>query len=332
MSDRIGIGVIGCGRWGQNLVRVFNQLSEARVIICCNKSDRDRLDNLKSAYPHIKTTQKVDDVLMSSDVDAIVVATPDQTHFDIGRQALEAGKHAFVEKPLALSLPQAEQLTSLATSKGRTLMTGHIMQYHPAVQWIRQRLVTGQATPVSILSTRVEFGIAKAHADILWSSAIHDVSMIQYLLGREPDEVFATEASLNDEKLADILFVDMTFSAGVAGHIYAGFAGPYRERRLTLHTNREIMVFDGLTGNLEIFARKASQLNAESGIREYTKQFEAGKRVELGDIQEPLMVECQHFLNCIKAKVVPLSGGENALAVMRMLDRIERALDRARTT
>jgi len=326
VSDRIGVGIIGCGRWGQNLIRVFNQLSEASVIICCNKSNHDRLDKLQSAYPHIETTQEVNDVLINSRVDAVAVATPDQTHFDIGRQALRAGKHVFIEKPLALSLLQAKDLIDLAESRGRILMTGHIMQYHPAIQWTRQRLAAGQANPVSILSTRVEFGIAKADADLLWSSVIHDVSMIQYILGSEPEQVYAVGASLNDDRLRDILFVNLIFPGGVVGHIYAGFAGPYRERRLILHANSEIVVFDGLTGSLKLFARRASKSGAESGIREYEKQFEAGRSIDLADMQEPLVVECRHFLECVKTNMIPLSGGENALAVMRTLGKIEKVL------
>ncbi len=330
MTNKIGIGIIGCGRWGQNLIRVFNGLSEARLVICCNKSNNGQLDQLKSMYPYTETTHNVADVLTNSRVDAVVVVTPDQTHFDISMKAIEVGKHVFVEKPLALSFDEAKEMISFAKSKGKILMTGQIMLYHPAIKWIKERLATGPMNPVSILSTRIDFGVARADADLLWSLATHDVSIIQYLLGNSPEEVHALRASINDKRLGDMLFVNLTFPSGVIGHINAGFAGPHRERRLVLHTTREIVVFDGLTGNLELFARKDSKVGGESGIREYGKQFEAGHRVELVNAPEPLIIECQHFLDCIKTNMAPLSGGENALSVMRTLDKIESAIKSAK--
>jgi UDP-2-acetamido-3-amino-2,3-dideoxy-glucuronate N-acetyltransferase len=324
----ISIAVIGCGRWGQNLIRVFGDLQDAHLIACCNKSNDEGLRQLKVRYPNIETTHKVPDVLASPRVDAIVIATPDQTHFEFAKQALDAGKHVFVEKPLALSLGQAKELVDLADSRSRVLMTGHILQYHPAIRWIKERLVTEFTSPVSVLSRRVEFGIARGGGDLLWSSAIHDVSVIQYLLQDEPEGICGAGASLNNEGAYDVLFINLLFRGGVVGHIYAGFAGPHRERRLVLHTMREIIVLDGLTGSLELFTRQARLANAEAGMREYNKQFDKGRRLEIPNAPEPLKLECQHFLDCIKTNQTPLSGGEDALAVIRTLDRIERALQR----
>jgi predicted dehydrogenase len=255
-----------------------------------------------------------------------VVATPDQNHFCIVREALEAGNHVFVEKPLALSLAQAEELVSLAEARDKILMTGHIMQYHWAVRWIKERIETGCIHPRSVLATRVEFGIARADTDLLWSSAIHDVSVIQYLLGKEPRKIDAAEASISDEGMRDILFITMTFDGGVIVHIYAGFAGPYRERKLIIHAMQEIVSFDGLSESLNLLTRKSSLDNVQSHKREYGRQFDGAHRMEIQETEEPLLVECQHFLDCIKTNKTPLSGGRNSLAVIRTLDRIERAL------
>jgi predicted dehydrogenase len=179
---------------------------------------------------------------------------------------------------------------------------------------------------VSILSTRIEFGTAKVDSDLLWSTVVHDVSIVQYLLGNEPRKICAVGASLNEEKLKDIIFINLIFPSNVIGHISAGFAGPYRDRRLVLHTTQETIVFDGLNGNLELFTRKTSEANAAYGIREYEKQFGAGQKIELNK-EEPLKVEGQHFIDCIKMNQAPQSGGENALAVMRTLDKIEKTLN-----
>ncbi len=322
----IGVAIIGCGRWGQNLISVFSQLSCAQVVACCNQSNRARLNQLSGQYPHMETTQSLGAVWTNPKVDAIVVATPDHNHFEIARQGLEAGKHVFVEKPLASSLANAQELVTLAEARGKVLMTGHILQFHPAVQWIKRRMGTASMSPVSMLSTRVEFGIVRASADLLWSSAVHDVSIIQYLLESEPEEICAVEASINNKGLRDILFVNLLFPGHVVGHIYAAFAGPSRERRLVVHTMREIIVFDGLLGSLELLSRRAPDARVESGTREYDRQFDKARIVEIPPGQQPLMVECQHFLDCIRTGGTPLSGGQNALAVMRTLERIERAL------
>lgn len=325
----ISIAVIGCGRWGQNLIRVFNELQDAQLTACCNKSNDDRLHQLEARYPHIETTHNIYDILASTKVDAIVVATPDQAHFEIAKQALNSGKHVFVEKPLALSIIQAKELVDLAYARSRILMTGHILQYHPAIQWIKERLVSGVSRAISILSNRVEFVIGRAGVDLLWSSVIHDVSVIQYLMGAEPVEICSVGASIHNEGTLDLLFINLLFPKGTIGHIYNGFAGPYRERKLILHTMQEIVVFDGFTGSLELFERHALLANVDAGRREYNKQFDKGHRFEIPDAPEPLKVECQHFLDCIKTNQTPLSGGENALAVFRTLDRIERALHRS---
>jgi len=326
MDNRIGIGIIGCGRWGQNLIRAFNGLLDARVVIYSNKSNKGRLEELKTIFPLIKSTQNITDVMENPDVDAVVVSTPDATHFDIAKRALKAGKHLFVEKPIALSFDQAKELVASAKSQNKILMAGHIMQYHPAIQWIKERLATGQANPISILSSRIDFGIAAADANLLWSSVIHDVSMIQYLLGSEPKELCVAGSSFNAQKLNDILYINMVFPLNVVGHIHAGFAGPYRERRLILHTTEEIIVFDGVSGHLDLFSRKVSRPGNGYGIREYEKQFGGAKRVELPDLREPLAVECQHFLDCINTNTTPISGGENVLAVMRTITRLDKAL------
>jgi predicted dehydrogenase len=327
MDNQIGIGVIGCGRWGQNLIRVFNELPESRVVLCCNRSNRDHLDLLKIRYPAIETTQDIGYVLTNSKIDAVVVATPDLTHFNISRQALSAGKHVFVEKPMAMSLAEAESLVDLAKKKGKIQIAGHIMQYHSSILWMKETLASSPADIISVLSTRIEFGVAKPNIDLLWSSVIHDVSIIQYLLANEPVEVHVVGAGLNDEGHKDILFINLEFPSGAIGHIHAGYAGPYRDRKLILHTTQDIIVFDGLIDNIWRFNRKGMRLGDINSIRDYKRQFGESQKVEPVNTKEPLVVECQHFVDCIKMNKVPLSGGENSLAVMRTLDRIERVLN-----
>ena len=324
VDGQIAIAVIGCGRWGRNLVRTFHSLPGARVVACCNKENRERLAQMGAQYPNISTTQNVADILEDPKIDAIVVATPDETHFEIAKLGLTSGKHVFVEKPLALSLEETLELVGYAEAQDKILMAGHILVYHPAVQWIKERIAGGLMNPVSVLSTRVEFGIARADADLLWSSVVHDISVIQFVLGAEPKEMHAIGTSLALGGPHDTLFINLLFPGAVVGHVHAGFAGPYRERRLVVHATNHIAVLDGFTGTLDVFSRVRPNVSASK--REYDKEFDGGVRVELMRSKDPLTVECEHFLDCIRQKMVPLSGGEGAVAVARTLDRIAKQI------
>jgi predicted dehydrogenase len=294
------------------------------VLACCNKENRERLAQMGTQYPDVTTTQNIAEVWEDHKVDAVVVATPDETHFEIARQGLASGKHVFVEKPLSLSLEETTELVRFAEAQGKTLMAGHILVYHPAVQWIKERISGTLIKPVSVLSTRIEFGVARAGADLLWSSVVHDISVMQYVFGVEPKEIHAIGTSLTPGGLHDTLFINLLFPGGVVGHIHAGCAGPYRERRLVMHASNHIVVVDGVTGALDVFSR--ARLGVSAGEREYDKRFDDGVRVELMRSKDPLTVECEHFLECIRRRTVPLSGGEGALGVARTLDRITKQL------
>jgi len=328
-NNLIRIAVIGCGRWGSNHIRIFNELPETQLVICCDR-DKNRLDDLKIQYPHIEVTSDLKKVLTNQKVDAVIVATtPDETHFEIGKKVLRARKHAFIEKPLALSLKQAKELIDLAKAENKVLMTGHIYQYHPAIQRIKDYIQTREITPVSILSTRIESGIPanREDANLLWASAIHDVSIIQYLLGKEPQKVSAIQSSLNTKKMGDILFINLIFPNKVIGHIQAGFAGPYKERKLVIHSPQKILVFDGLTEILEVFSHQDFKRKVRLGSREYDKKFKKIQRIDFKD-EQPLKIECQHFLDCINKNRIPLSGGKNVLKVFRTLSRINNKLNK----
>lgn len=326
-NKKIRVAVVGCGRWGRNHVRIFNGLSGSEMAFCCDRN-RKRLGEIKSSYPHLKLTGDLKEVLSDAEIDAVVVATaPDNTHFVIGKKVLEANKHLFVEKPLALSLKQAEVLVQLARTKGKVLMTGHTYQYHPAIQKIKKLIQSGKTRPVSILSTRIELGLPpnRADADLLWSSAVHDVSIIQELLEAEPKKIAALQGSLGSKKLGDVLFVNLLFPSDIIAHIQAGFAGPFKERKLIIHSPQKIIVFDGITESLEVFSAKRPKAKARVSLRGYGQKFEKTEQISFKK-ENPLKTECQHFLDCINKNKTPLSGGKNALKVMRTLERISKSL------
>lgn len=303
----VKVGVVGCGRWGRNLIRVFNELSDSNLVACCNLNNEERLNNVKGQYPHVKTTHNLDDILRDEDIDAVVVATPDETHFNIGMEALRSNKHVFIEKPLALTLEEASELVATAEDKKRILIAGHVMLYHPAIQKIKQRLQTHKIK--CIQSTRLDSERSRPGSDLIWSSVIHDVSIINYLIERETLAISSIGTSLNKEKPYDMVFVNIMFSDTIIANIYASFVGPGKKRELIVYSEDETITFDGSTGKLATYARRGGE-----------------KALSIGD-GEPLKIECQDFLDCINSGVTPLAGGGNTLQVMTILKDIEESLN-----
>jgi UDP-2-acetamido-3-amino-2,3-dideoxy-glucuronate N-acetyltransferase len=318
----INVAVIGCGRWGTNLIRVFNELSDSNLVACCNLSNEGRLNRIKEQYPRIKVTQNLNSILSDQNINAVVVAAPDETHFDMGMKALNASKHTFIEKPLAMSYQQALELVRAADRKGKILMAGHIMQYHPAIKKIKARILPGKLK--SIQSTRLDSGGIKPNSNIVWSSIVHDVAIIDYLLECTPQTVSATGTCLSENKKYDLISVNLRFPNGMIANIYSSFVNPSKERKLNILCEDEIITFDGIVGELKTYSKENGNLG-NIKRQNYEQLFGKGKELFV-DNEEPLKMECQHFLDCISNSITPLSGGEKVLRVMKILEDIERSL------
>jgi len=324
----IGIGVVGCGRWGQNLIRTFAGLSGAKLLACCGHRDEQKLAMVRARHPDVATTQDFNELLSNAEIDAVVIASPDETHFELASRALDAGKHVFVEKPIALDLTEAETLLQKAERGRKVLMTGYVMLYHPAVRWIKRQVDAGIMRPTAVMSTRVDFGIAR-DADLMWSSAIHDVAIIQHLLDQEPEEMQAVYASIGRPGVADMAFANFVFRDGAIGHIRVSFAGPSRERRLVLHAREAIVSFDGTTNAVELYKRNEESRGGEVPSRGYDKLFIREDAVPI-EGAEPLQLECQDFVESIASERIPVAGGRRALGVIRTLDRLKRQANQTR--
>jgi UDP-2-acetamido-3-amino-2,3-dideoxy-glucuronate N-acetyltransferase len=318
----INVAVIGCGKWGTNLIRVFHELSDSNLVACCNLSNEGRLCKLKEQYPRIKVTQNLDNILDDQNITAVVIATPDNTHFDIGMKALKANKHTFVEKPLATSFQQTLELVKVAKKKGKVLMVGHIMQYHPAIKKIKERILNSKLK--SIQSTRLDLGGIKPNGNNVWSSIIHDVSIIHYLLECAPQTVSAIGTCLNDVKFCDIIFVNLSFPNRVIANIYYSSINPSKERKLIIHCDEEIMTFDNITERLVTYSKENVCANIIEG-QNYGYLFSEGKELII-DRGEPLKIECQDFLDSINDSTTPLSSCEKVLGVMKILETIEKSI------
>lgn len=317
------IAVIGCGNWGRNLVRNFAELGALEAVV---EADDKAATAISSKYGVRRAS--LSDVLADGKIDGVAIATPPSSHYSIARQALEAGKHAFVEKPLALDVKQAQELCELADRCDRRLMVGHVLQYHSAFLKLKEIVRSGGLGRLQyIYSNRLNFGLIRREEDILWSFAPHDVSMILSLVGSEPDHVEATGAYYLHPAIADVTTTHLAFPGGERAHIFVSWLHPSKEQKLVVVGDGGMAEFDDGAPpdrKLTIFPQKTEWLN---GIPRAVKA--AGEAIAL-ESSEPLGMECRHFLECIETGERPRTDGREGLKVLRVLARASEALAQAR--
>jgi UDP-2-acetamido-3-amino-2,3-dideoxy-glucuronate N-acetyltransferase len=308
------IAVIGCGNWGKNLVRNFDNLGFLYKVCDLNPAT---LADLQKQYRHIITTSKFDDVFDDPKVNGVVIATPSFTHYELAKKALLAGKHVYVEKPVATSSEQTLELNALARELDRVLMVGHLLLYHPAVNRLRQLIREGHLGQIkNISSDRLNTNKFRPDKSVIWDLAPHDVSMISYLLDREPEDIVSVIGYQNREDgLVDDAHIDMVFPNDVAGHIHISWVHPIKQVKLVVRgTERTAMIDDTLGENkLHIFNKD----DLSSPIEEFPDYLEI----------EPLKLECQHFINCIRHGYDPKTNGMNGYHVVRVLEMAERKME-----
>ncbi|WP_275667814.1 Gfo/Idh/MocA family oxidoreductase [Paramagnetospirillum kuznetsovii] len=315
--------MLGCGNWGQNLVRNYSQLGALAAV-----HDPDAIvAGAISAQFHVPAVT-LEDILADASIDGIVVAAPAERHAALADRSLRAGKHVFVEKPLALNVPQAEDLCRLAAELGRVLMVGHLLQYHPAFQKLLALCRNGTIGRLQyVYSNRLNFGRIRTEENILWSFAPHDISMILALLGDQVETVTAIGHNHFHRNLADVTTTHLTFSSGPAAHIHVSWLHPFKEQRLVVIGDAGMLVFDDQQDweqKLKIYPHRVT---LKDGIP-YPKKGDV--RAIPVDAAEPLALECQHFLDTISAGGVALTDGAEGLAVLRVLDAAQRAMETRR--
>jgi UDP-2-acetamido-3-amino-2,3-dideoxy-glucuronate N-acetyltransferase len=311
-GDYPGVAVIGCGFWGQNLVRNFHDFGALRAI--CDL-DANRLKELSDRYG-VHATNRVEDVLTSDDVKAVAIAAPAAQHFDLARRAILAGKDVFVEKPLALRVEEGEELVKLARKHQRILMVGHLLHYHPAVIELRRLVHAGELGKIEyISSSRLNLGKLRTEEDILWSFAPHDISAILYLLDEAPTQVAAQGASYLNHPISDVTLTILNFGSGVKAHVFVSWLHPFKEQKLVVVGDRKMAVFDDTQkdAKLVLFPHRIEWVNRVPVARRAE-----GEVVEIAP-DEPLHLECKHFLECVRDKRTPSTDGENGLRVLKIL-------------
>lgn len=315
MNKQSKLAIVGVGNWGKNLLRNFcSLLGEERVIAC--DTDPKRLHELRTHYPKIHTISDFSELLENSLVDALVIATPVVTHYDLARQALLAGKHVFVEKPIALRSSEAQQLIDLAEQKKRVLMVDHLLEYHPAVERLKQIIQNGDLGDIFCLySQRLNLGVIRTEENALWSLAPHDISVMLYLLDKEPVRVHAHGACYLQKDIEDMVFVTLEFSDSVLGHVHASWLDPQKVRKLIVIGSKKMAIFDDTTQQKLVLLNKF----ATRGDRGLALHDEGAQAVPI-EAQEPLQRACEHFLSCIEQGERPRSDGHDGLRVLRVLE------------
>jgi UDP-2-acetamido-3-amino-2,3-dideoxy-glucuronate N-acetyltransferase len=319
-KQKKSIAVIGSGYWGKNLVRNFFQLGVLKLI--CDKNEKI-LNQFKKEYNDVETCLNLEDVFGHEDVKAVVVATPAESHFEIACKALSAGKHVFVEKPLSLNEKEGQDLVELAEKNKLILMIGHILQYHPAVIKLKDLINTGELGKIQYLySNRLNIGKIRNEENILWSFAPHDISVILMLLGEMPEFVYATGGSYLQRKIPDTTLTTMDFPSGVKAHIFVSWLHPYKEQKLVVVGDKKMAVFDDVSQEkLVLYPHRIDWLD-----RIPVASKEAAEVVSV-HMEEPLKLECRHFLACIETKQKPRTDGEEGLRVLKILHASQKSLD-----
>ena len=306
------VGVVGCGYWGRNLVRNFHELGSLGAV--CDISQAN-LDAMTKSFV-VPATLDFDELLAMQHVDAVVIASPAAQHHAMAKRALLASKDVFVEKPLALHVEEGEELVKLARQKNRILMVGHLLHYHPGIMELRRLLHSGELGKIEyISSSRLNLGKLRTEENILWSFAPHDISAILHLLDEMPVHISAQGASYLNHPISDVTFSVLSFASGVKAHIFVSWIHPYKEQRLVIVGDRQMAVFDDTNPQqkLTLYPHRIDWVDRRPVIRKAE-----GSVVPIAST-EPLRLECQHFLDCVRDRTKPNTDGENGVKVLRIL-------------
>jgi UDP-2-acetamido-3-amino-2,3-dideoxy-glucuronate N-acetyltransferase len=301
------IAVIGTGSWGKNLVRNFYELGVLKIV--CDLEE-DNLIKARERYPNLLTTSSLKEIIDDKEIDGIVIATPAHTHYEIAKQSLEAGHNVYVEKPLAQNVTEAKELHAIAENKNLTLMVGHLLLYHPAVNKLKQIIASGDLGIVQYVnSDRRNFTANhRKHSNVMWDLAPHDFSMMCYILNAEPEKIVNVRTWASSGDSIDVAHIDILFPNNIGGHIHNSWLDPQKQALLTVNGSKKTAVLNDTfkENKLEIYSRQ------EDGSLTVEKPIYSN--------DEPLRLECRHFLDCIEHKRKPTSDSVNGYQVVKYVE------------
>ena len=327
----VTVAVIGGGGWGKNHVRNFHQIESCRLKAICDL-DEGVLAQHQATYDGVETTTNATEIFSDEQVDAVVIATDAPSHYRLACDAIAAGKHVLVEKPMTLASPEAEDLVQKAEAGGRVLMVGHLLEYHPCVLQLKDLVESGElGTLRYAYCQRVNLGVVRKDENAWWSLAPHDVSIILFIFGAEPTSVTAQGQAYLQEGVDDVVFAQLKFADGRMAHIHVSWFDPHKIRKVTLVGSDKMATFDDMDPSEKIRIYDKGVSVAGSVV-----DYEQSISIRTGDILipktrggEPLRAECLHFLECIEGGATPRSDGRDGLRVVRVLEAGQRSLKAA---
>lgn len=327
----IGIGIVGYGYWGPNLVRNFSEARDSRVVAVCDLR-QENLDSVARRYPAIRTTRDFAELLRDSEVDALAIATPVRSHYQLALAALEAGKHVFIEKPMTETAEQARRLIDLAAQRNRVLMVDHTFVYTAAVRKIRELVAAGELGDIYYYdSLRVNLGLFQHDVNVIWDLAVHDFSILEYVLGEHPTAVSANGVSPLPRSLESVAYVSLFFGSGTIAHINVNWLAPVKVRQTLIGGSRKMIVFDELSPSEKVKVYDKGVTFTDDPEKIY--QLRIGYRS--GDMwapqlstKEALLVGAEHFVDCVMHGRASDTGGAMGLRVVELLEAATASMKR----
>ncbi len=322
--SRVTVGLAGLGYWGPNLARNFDILADLRWL--CDLDDEPRAA-FAARYPRARATADFAELLADPELDAVVIATPVPTHYALAKQALEAGKHVLVEKPPAMKGPEMDELVTLAAERELVLMPGHLLLYHPGVRKLKELVDSGELGDVlCVYTNRQNLGIVRTNENALWSLGVHDLSVILWLIGEEPEEAVAYGRDFLTDGVEDVVFCYLRFPSGKIAHMHLSWLDPHKIRRITVVGRDKMAVFDDMELDRKITVYDKAPEEPTTRYGEW--------RTRTGDIYspkidttEPLRLECEHFLRLLAGEGDPMRAAHDGLVVVRALEQLQASLE-----
>jgi len=324
----VTVAVIGVGGWGKNLARNYHEIPDCRLKYICDL-DPEKLARSSQQLPGTNATSDFEAVLDDHEVQAVVIATPGPTHYALCKRALERGKDVYVEKPFVLQVEHAEDLIEIARRQQRVLMVGHLLEYHPVINQLRELIQNNELGDIYYIYTqRLNLGTVRRDENALWNFAPHDISAILYLLNREPTDVCARGQSYLQRGVEDVVFMTLNFADKSMAHVHVSWLDPHKVRKLIIVGSRKMAVFDDVEGTekLRIYDKGAAQNADYNSFAEYVSLRFGDVLIPYVKVAEPLRLECQHFLECVRTRQQPRSDGHDGRRVTKVLDAAQRSL------
>ncbi|MBC8425485.1 Gfo/Idh/MocA family oxidoreductase [bacterium] len=320
------MAAVGCGYWGPNLIRNFNNHPEVDLVAICDLKE-ERRRHMSGLYPHAKVTADFDEIIDDDSIEAVIVATPVSTHFTLGKAALESGKHLFIEKPMAASAEECRQLVEIATARNLQTMVGHIFLFVPAVRKIKSLIQSGDLGDIYYVNIqRVNLGIFQPDANVVWDLVPHDVAMLNYLFESTPIRVSATGQCYvqRDKGLEDVAFVTLEYPGSQVAHLHVSWLDPNKIREATFVGSKKMVVYDdvAMTDKIRIYDKGVDVMPHYDGFGEFHLAYRHGDiLIPKIDQVEPLKVETSHFVDCVLGRATPLSNGALGRQVVEVLEK-----------